>query len=214
MQAFCLNAVSPRQLRALLVTEVHKPVGTSLIVVDEAPISGVEALPPASHDDLRSPSGPYQMLASKKPKPRSTASRPTKRKTSGRLRRGAVLVVDDVPDVTEMIGLLLKHAGYDVSTADSARAALQLARRRHYDLVISDIGMPEMNGYELAAALRHLKEYFETPMIAVTGYSEYDDRGRAVNAGFNVHLTKPIEPAQLLNLMNELLSQSESGTNH
>ena len=154
------------------------------------------------------------MLASKKPKARSTTSRLTKRKTGGRPRRGAVLVVDDVPDVTEMIGLLLKHAGYDVSTADSARAALQLARRRQYDLVISDIGMPEMNGYELAAALRHLKEYLETPMIAVTGYSEYDDRGRAVNAGFNVHLTKPIEPAQLLNLMNELLPQSESGTNH
>ena len=118
--------------------------------------------------------------------------------------------MDDVPDVTEMIGLLLKHAGYDVSTADSAKAALRLARKTNYDLVISDIGMPEMNGYELAEALRGLNNYNNTPMIAVTGYSEYDDRGRAVEAGFNVHLTKPIEPAQLLNLMNELLS-AQSG---
>jgi CheY-like chemotaxis protein len=131
-----------------------------------------------------------------------------------RARRGTVLVVDDVPDVTEMIELLLKHAGYDVATADSARAALQMARKQHFDLVISDIGMPEMNGYELATALRDLAAYNSTPLIAVTGYSEYDDRGRAMRAGFNVHLAKPIEPTQLLNLMNELLSQPEPGTNH
>ena len=113
-----------------------------------------------------------------------------------------------------MIELLLKHAGYDVATADSAKAALQLARKKHFDLVISDIGMPEMNGYELATALRDLAAYNNTPLIAVTGYSEYDDRGRAVQAGFNVHLAKPIEPSQLLNLMSELLSQTEPGTNH
>lgn len=123
-------------------------------------------------------------------------------------------MVDDVPDVTEMIGLLLKHAGYEVATADSARGALQLARITNFDLVISDIGMPEMNGYELATALRQLTEYNNTPMIAVTGYSEYDDRGRAVSAGFNVQLTKPIEPAQLLNLMNELLPMPKSDADH
>ena len=117
-----------------------------------------------------------------------------------------MLVVDDVSDVTEMIGLLLKHAGYQVSTADSARAALQLAETRNFDFVISDIGMPEMNGYELATALRRLNDYRSVPIIAVTGYSEYDDRGRALNAGFNAHLTKPIEPAQLLSLMRELLA--------
>ena len=156
----------------------------------------------------------YQALASKKPpvKPRTTRKR--KGQETGDKRRGTVFVVDDVPDVTEMIELLLKHAGYDVSTAESAQDALHLARLNHYDLVISDIGMPEMNGYELAAALRELAAYNKTPLIAVTGYSEYDDRGRAVRAGFNVHLTKPIEPTQLLTLMRELLSQTEPGTSH
>lgn len=156
----------------------------------------------------------YEALASKKPQKRSMPTRA--KKTSKRIRspRGTVLVVDDVPDVTEMIQLLLKHAGYDVATAGSAKAALQMARKQHFDLVISDIGMPEMNGYELASALRDLAAYNSTPLIAVTGYSEYDDRGRAVRAGFNVHLAKPIEPTQLLNLMNELLSQTEPGTNH
>ena len=156
----------------------------------------------------------YEVLASKEPPARSGTSRKRKGKETGNKPRGTVLVVDDVPDVTEMIELLLKHAGYDVSTADSAQDALHLARLNHYDLVISDIGMPEMNGYELAAALRELAAYNKTPLIAVTGYSEYDDRGRAVRAGFNVHLTKPIEPTQLLTLMRELLSQSEPGTTH
>ena len=156
----------------------------------------------------------YQALASKKPPAKSRTSRKRKGKETGDKPRGTVLVVDDVPDVTEMIELLLKHAGYDVSTAESAQDALHLARLKHYDLVISDIGMPDMNGYELAAALREIASYNKTPLIAVTGYSEYDDRGRAVRAGFNVHLTKPIEPMELLTLMRELLSQSEPGTSH
>ena len=156
----------------------------------------------------------YETLASKKPPAKSRTSRKRKVEKTDNKPRGTVLVVDDVPDVTEMIELLLKHAGYDVSTAESAQDALLLARRNHYDLVISDIGMPDMNGYELAAALRELAAYNKTPLIAVTGYSEYDDRGRAVRAGFNVHLTKPIEPTQLLTLMRELLSQAEPGTSH
>jgi CheY-like chemotaxis protein len=152
---------------------------------------------------------PLEALASKKPKAKSATPRKRRSKQPALSCRGSVLVVDDVPDVTEMIQLLLKHAGYDVATAESALAALNLARKNHYDLVISDIGMPEMNGYELASALRELAAYNKTPLIAVTGYTEYDDRGRAVEAGFNVHLTKPIEPAQLLTLMSELLPQSE-----
>jgi two-component system CheB/CheR fusion protein len=153
----------------------------------------------------------FYQLASKKPPFKVRTPRQRKREAPDAKLRGTVLVVDDVPDVTEMIELLLKHAGYSVSTAESAKEALLLAERNHYDLVISDIGMPEMNGYELAAALRKLADYNQTPLIAVTGYTEYDDRGRAESAGFDFHLTKPIEPIRLLTLMSELLSQSEPG---
>jgi CheY-like chemotaxis protein len=114
------------------------------------------------------------------------------------------LVVDDVADVTEMISLFLRHAGFTVSTAASAKAALELARGETFDVVISDIGMPGMNGYELAEALRKLPDYRVVPMIAVTGYSMYDDRERAIHSGFNAHLTKPIDPSTLLDLIAEL----------
>ncbi len=114
------------------------------------------------------------------------------------------LVVDDVADVTEMISLFLRHAGFTVSTAGSATAALELARVEVFDVVISDIGMPGMNGYELAEALRELPDYQVVPMIAVTGYSMYDDRERAIQSGFDAHLTKPIDPSTLLDLIAEL----------
>jgi CheY-like chemotaxis protein len=134
--------------------------------------------------------------------------KPAKRKQSSRRLKHRVLIVDDVPDVTEMIGLFLKHAGYEVATADSAPTALRLAHERAFDVIISDIGMPEMNGYELAESLRSSGEYQGIPIIAVTGYSEYDDRGRALQSGFNAHLTKPIDPSELLKLINELLGSS------
>jgi len=131
-------------------------------------------------------------------------SRPGRSKGRSRAQP-RILVVDDVADVTEMIGLFLKHAGYEVVTADSARAALHLARSGRFDMVISDIGMPHMNGYELAGELRTIPNYRQIPIVAVTGYSEYDDRGRAVQAGFNTHVTKPIDPSALLNLIKALL---------
>jgi CheY-like chemotaxis protein len=140
-----------------------------------------------------------------------SANRRSAKKKSGQNHRDhstrqRVLVVDDVTDVTEMIALFLKHAGYEVTTANSAGNALGLAADRCFDLIISDIGMPEMNGYQLAEGLRRLTDYQTTPLIAVTGYTEYDDRGRSLNAGFDAHLTKPINPSQLLELVGKLIS--------
>jgi len=113
-------------------------------------------------------------------------------------------VVDDVADVTEMLSVLLTHAGYEVSTAACARDAIALARDRHFDVIISDIGMPEMNGYELARTIRSLPGYEAVPMVAVTGYSMFDDRNRSLNAGFNEHVTKPIDPRSFLDLIEQL----------
>ncbi len=114
------------------------------------------------------------------------------------------LVVDDVSDMTEMLSMLLVHAGYDVSTASSAQDAIALARDHHFDVIISDIGMPEMNGYELAGALRSLPGYENVPLVALTGYSMFDDRNRSLTAGFNEHVTKPIDPCAFLELIEQL----------
>ena len=116
----------------------------------------------------------------------------------------SALVVDDVSDVTEMLSVLLTHAGYDVVTALSARVALEAVSKQKFDVIISDIGMPEMNGYQLAREVRMLPGYESVPMIAVTGYSMFDDKQRSLNAGFTAHLTKPIEPRVLLDLIEQL----------
>ncbi|MBC7910445.1 MAG: response regulator [Pyrinomonadaceae bacterium] len=115
-----------------------------------------------------------------------------------------VLLVDDAPDVLEMLAFMLRHGGYEVWTAVSARDALQAAQAEHFDLVVSDIGMPGMNGYDLAMALRAMPDYSGVPMVAVTGFSMYDDRERALQSGFNAHMTKPINPSSLLDLLAKL----------
>ena len=115
-----------------------------------------------------------------------------------------VLVVDDAPDVTEMLGMVMRYAGYEVTTALSAPEAFDAARRDHFDVVVSDIGMPGMNGYQLAEALRALPDYAAVPLVAVTGFTMYDDRERARASGFDDFLTKPISPTDLLDAVKRL----------
>ena len=110
---------------------------------------------------------------------------------------GLALVVDDNPDITALLAAVLRHAGYTVSSAHSAPDALTMALARHFDVVVSDIGMPGMTGHELARALRAIPEYRAVPMVAVTGFDMYDDRERSAEAGFNAHLRKPIDPTCL-----------------
>ena len=145
-----------------------------------------EATPPDTHDA----SG-----ASAAAEPEGSA------RESGCLR---VLVVDDAPDVTELLALLMSHAGYEVAMAFSAAEAFDAARAGHFDAVISDIGMPGMNGYQLAEALRALPAYARTPLIAVTGFTHLEDRERARRAGFDDFLQKPINPSDLLDAVRKL----------
>ena len=79
-----------------------------------------------------------------------------------------------------------------------------MARDHQFDVIISDIGMPEMNGYELAKAIRLLPGYETVPMVAVTGYSMFDDRNRSLTSGFTEHVTKPIDPRAFLELIEQL----------
>ncbi len=119
-------------------------------------------------------------------------------------RKPHALVVDDVPDITMLLAIMLRRVGYDVTTAHSATDALDQARSQLFDLVVSDIGMPVMDGYALASALRAMPDYQSVPIVAVTGFDQYDDRERALSAGFNAHLKKPIDQGKLMELIKHV----------
>jgi len=114
------------------------------------------------------------------------------------------LVVDDAPDVTEMLSFALRYAGYEVVPAFSGAQALDAALSECFDVVVSDIGMPGMSGYELAERLRAIADYQRTPLIAVTGFSMYDDRDRALASGFDAFVNKPVNPRDLISLIERL----------
>jgi two-component system CheB/CheR fusion protein len=115
-----------------------------------------------------------------------------------------VLVVDDVSDNLAVCSFVLKKAGYTTVGVSSAGEAIDAAKKTRFDMVLSDIGMGEMDGYELARQLRALPGYATTPFIAVTGFAEYEDHQLAFRAGFNAHLKKPLDPAKLLEIVARL----------
>ncbi len=102
-----------------------------------------------------------------------------------------VLVVDDHQDNADLLSELLRSAGYRVTCAHAAREALDLATREPTDAVILDIGLPDIDGYELAARLRAMPSMARARLIALTGYGQANDVARSVAAGIDMHLVKP-----------------------
>lgn len=123
----------------------------------------------------------------------------------------SVLVVEDSADTLELLHKTLKIRGYQVTPCESASAALDAAPDGSFDIIISDIGMPEMDGYQLIARLRQLPHLQSVPAIALSGYAAEQDRNAALDAGFDAHLAKPVDPADLTALMKELLQKQEAG---
>ncbi|WP_338762613.1 response regulator [Massilia sp. METH4] len=115
---------------------------------------------------------------------------------SGAGRR--ILIVDDNCDAAELLAELVRLSGHEVSVAFSGRTALQEADVFHPDVVLLDIGMPGMNGYEVAAALRARPEYAALRIIALTAWGDAEARARTAASGFNLHLTKPAPLPALL----------------
>ncbi|MEO7134692.1 MAG: ATP-binding protein, partial [Vicinamibacterales bacterium] len=111
-----------------------------------------------------------------------------------------VLIVEDNDDAAEMLSALLRLNGYDTRTAANAGAALDLAGTFVPQVVLCDIGLPGVDGYELAARLRQL-DGGRCRLVALTGYGQVEDRRRAQEAGFDHHLTKPVEPSALFALI-------------
>ena len=118
----------------------------------------------------------------------------------GTLDGRRILLVDDEADAREMLSELLRRAGAEVSAAASAREAFDQIAQSVPDILVSDIGMPQQDGYALIEELRRMPadRGGTIPAIALTAYAREDDRRRALNAGFQAHLTKPVEAQQLL----------------
>ncbi|SDR54214.1 GAF sensor hybrid histidine kinase [Paraburkholderia fungorum] len=103
-----------------------------------------------------------------------------------------LLLVDDNRDALQALGVLLELEGHEVTTADNGRDALQLMMERHPEVAIIDVGMPEMDGFEVAQRVRRNANLDDVMLVALTGYASESDKSRALAAGFDYHLTKPL----------------------
>jgi two-component system, chemotaxis family, CheB/CheR fusion protein len=116
-----------------------------------------------------------------------------------------VLVVDDYDDISEMLATMLRRNGYEAETASSSLAAIEKCQAGAYEVVLSDIGLPVMNGYELVRKLRTLPGYKSIAMIALTGLTVFGDRKAARTAGFDEQLTKPVGERTLITTIERVL---------
>jgi CheY-like chemotaxis protein len=121
---------------------------------------------------------------------------------SGALARGlSILVVDDNRDSAETITLMVEMWGHAARTVHDGPAAVDACLQFRPDVVLLDIGLPGMNGFEVARRLREQEGMDNLLLVAMTGYGQEEDRQLSREAGFNHHMVKPIEPAELRALL-------------
>ena len=116
-----------------------------------------------------------------------------------------ILVVDDDELVLIAIQELLTPLGYSVTNASNGPGALEKVSSEPFDLVVLDVIMPEMDGFEVCRRIRKMDSYAETPILMLTAKSGEEDRQRGMEAGANLYLAKPIAPKRLIALVEEAL---------
>jgi PAS domain S-box-containing protein len=134
---------------------------------------------------------------------RSTASRPSEAKAPAidtPPRR--IVLIEDNEDSREMLRVSLQMSGHEVGVAADGPSGLALVQRRAPDVVLVDVGLPGMDGYEVARRIRAMPEGRRIRLIALTGYGQPDDRRRSRESGFDAHLVKPIDPACLMSALS------------
>lgn len=112
-----------------------------------------------------------------------------------------VLVVEDNADAAESLHRLLALCGYQVMVAHTGQEAFEAARKLQPHIVLCDIGLPDSDGYVVASVLRQTRDTTKARLIAVTAYGTPQDRRRALAAGFDLHLVKPVDPRVLLSAL-------------
>jgi PAS domain S-box-containing protein len=121
--------------------------------------------------------------------------------------RVRLLVIEDSFDTLNMLQAVFEMSGYEVTLCQTPTEALRVATSMWFDMIISDIGMPEIDGYELLARLREIPQLRDVPAVALTGYASHADAERARTAGFDAHIAKPVDPTELATRIEELLQQ-------
>jgi two-component system, sensor histidine kinase len=115
----------------------------------------------------------------------------------------SVLIVEDNEDAREALRMLLELEGHRVDATGTGARALELARDHHVEIALIDIGLPEVDGYEVARRMRALGPRCPY-LIALTGYGHSDDVKRARDAGFDAHVLKPVDPDALASVLRQL----------
>src|ERR1700749_4007707 len=118
-----------------------------------------------------------------------------------RQTRRRIMVIDDNKDAAESMSMLFELWAHDVACAYDGRTALETAAKYRPHVVFLDIGLPGMDGYEIAERLRELPESTRTVLVAITGYGQDEDRRRSREAGIDHHLVKPVAPDTLHKLI-------------
>lgn len=137
--------------------------------------------------------------------PRTKPPRPSCREERKAMKIDAVLrvlLIEDNRDARTMFETLLGRRGFEVLTAEDGRSGLELARTQQPDVAVIDIGLPQLDGYEVARRIRADDSLNGIRLIALTGYGQDSDRRKALEAGFDEHLTKPLNPPELLERLN------------
>ena len=121
--------------------------------------------------------------------------------------RAHILLVEDDLDTLELLEATLQTRGFRVTTSASAEQALKIATTNLIDLIVSDIGMPEMDGFEMIRRLREIVALRDIPAIALSGYVAQKDADASLAAGFEAHVPKPVDPLELNALIERLLKK-------
>src|SRR3990172_2298462 len=119
-----------------------------------------------------------------------------------------ILIVDDDLDTLRLVGMMLQRQGYAVSSASSGQQAIELAQKEPPDLILLDIMMPEMDGYEVARRLRANASTQNVPIIMFTAKTQVDDKVMGFEAGADDYLTKPTQPRELIAHMRAVLARA------
>lgn len=153
-----------------------------------------EGLGKGSEIEVELPVLAAEMLAAREPgRAESQSSAPRKRR---------ILVVEDNPDAQQMLKILLEMWGHEVSVASDGSAGIEAINTERPEIALVDIGLPVTDGYELARRLRNHERRKDFLLVALTGYGAPEQRARALEAGFDLHLVKPVEPEQLSSLIS------------